>query len=73
MISPGNILFQGSTWEKKLNDDPSSVQKMLRDNVPLNTFGVVKDIANAVVYLSSKNGKFINGSNWIIDGGQTRT
>ena len=73
VVSPGNIMFPGSTWEKKIADDPEKVDNMLKNEVPLSCFGDVEDVADAIVFLASKHAKFVNGANWVIDGGQTRS
>jgi 3-oxoacyl-[acyl-carrier protein] reductase len=70
-ISPGNVMFAGSTWEKKLNDDPVSTQDYIRRNVPLNRFATPEDISRAVLYLEENH--FVNGSNLVVDGGQVRS
>jgi 3-oxoacyl-[acyl-carrier protein] reductase len=70
-ISPGNILFDGSTWDKKIKKNKINTLKYVKENVPLNKFGSPKDIANAVFFLSSEENNFITGSNLLIDGGQT--
>ena len=72
-VTPGNIMFSGSTWEKKIERNKSEIEKMLKQKVPLQCFGDIEDIASAVVFLSSKKAKFVNGANWVIDGGQTRS
>jgi len=72
-ITPGNIMFLGSTWEKKIKENKGEVNKMLENEVPLQCFGSIEDIASAVVFLSSEKAKFVNGANWVIDGGQTRS
>ena len=46
---------------------------MLKNEVPLQTFGDIDDIANATVFMASKRAKFVNGANWVVDGGQTRS
>jgi len=69
-VAPGNILFEGSTWQSKLEKNPDNVEKMLKDNVTLNTFGKPIDIANLVLYLSSPISNFITGSIFTLDGGQ---
>jgi len=72
-VSPGNIMFEGSTWDGKMKIDPIKTNQIIENNVPLRCFGSIKDIGNAVIFLASKRAKFINGANLIIDGGQTRT
>ena len=69
-ISPGNILFKGSTWEKKINENLNGVSDFIKKNVPLNKIGETSDISEMVLYLSSDSSKFITGSNIVIDGGQ---
>ena len=72
-IAPGNILFPGSIWEKKLQENPKSVNKMLDQNVPLNRLGTIEDVANLVLWLSSPASSFVTGTIFTVDGGQTRS
>lgn len=71
LVSPGNILFKGSVWDKKIKRNKKTVNKMLKEKVPLNKLGTLEDIVNITCYLISEKSKFISGSNFIIDGGQT--
>ncbi len=71
-ISPGNILFDGGTWSKKLDENPDRVREYIRDRVPLQRFGSPEDIARLACYLASDDASFVTGANFIIDGGQTR-
>ena len=73
VVSPGNIMFPGSTWEVKIAEVPEKVKEMLKNEVPLQCFGDVEDVANLVVFLASKRAKFISGANFVVDGGQTRS
>jgi len=72
-ISPGNILFEGSTWDKKIKNDKNATKKYIRNNVPLNSFGNINDVASLVEYLISDKSTFITGSNFVIDGGQNNS
>jgi len=72
LVSPGNILFSGSTWEEKYLENKESIESMLDREVPLNRFGTVGEVGNAVAFLASRQAGFVNGANWVVDGGQTR-
>jgi len=72
-IAPGNILFEGSNWQKKINEDSASVFSMIKKEVPLGNFGTLDDIAHLASYLSSPISNFITGSIFTIDGGQIRS
>jgi 3-oxoacyl-[acyl-carrier protein] reductase len=72
-VAPGNILFPGSTWERKLTSDYTAVNEMLRRDVALGSFGKPEDVARLVAYLSSPMAAFITGSTYVVDGGQTRS
>tara|TARA_B100000989_G_scaffold289327_1_gene261005 strand:+ start:349 stop:1104 length:756 start_codon:yes stop_codon:yes gene_type:complete len=72
-VAPGNILFSGSVWDKKIKNNSKLIYKMIDENVPLKKFGTTKDIANLVLYLASPLSQFITGSIYHIDGGQTRS
>jgi len=71
-IAPGNILFKNSIWEKKLKKQKNKTIKFLNENVPLKKFGSTHDVGDLVTYLVSEKSKFITGSIFTIDGGQTR-
>tara|TARA_Y100000768_G_C23971807_1_gene680942 strand:+ start:239 stop:982 length:744 start_codon:yes stop_codon:yes gene_type:complete len=71
-IAPGNILFKGSTWEKKLQKNKRMTLNQIDQEVSLKRFGTAEDIANLVNYLIKDNSKFINGSIIVADGGQIR-
>lgn len=70
-IAPGNIFFEGGTWDLKIKEDKAKVQKMLEEKVPLKKLGSPEDISSMVLYLSSEKASFITGSCMVIDGGQT--
>lgn len=71
VISPGNILFSGSVWDKKMKKNKNKTKSLIKQNVPLNKFGSTEDVTELVSYLVSNKSKFITGSNFVVDGGQT--
>jgi 3-oxoacyl-[acyl-carrier protein] reductase len=72
-IAPGNIIFDGSTWDKKMKKSPSKINKYLKDNVALKIFGKLDDISNMTLYLASDEAKYITGSIFKVDGGQLKS
>lgn len=71
IISPGNILFKGSSWEKKLKNNFNKTKKLINTEVPMQRFGNIDEISNLALFLASDKSNFITGSNIIIDGGQS--
>ena len=69
IITPGNIMFAGSTWEKKLKKNRSKVTKLIADTVPLNRFGLSEEVADLVSFLISKKSTYLNGAKIPLDGG----
>jgi 3-oxoacyl-[acyl-carrier protein] reductase len=68
-VSPGNILFEGSLWQKKISKNPS-IKNLIIKTVPLQKFGTPSDVSNLVFWLASDEAQFVTGSNYVIDGGQ---
>lgn len=71
-IAPGNILFEGSVWERKMAEDAVGVQQMLQRDVALARLGTPQDVAGLAVYLASPRSGFGTGGVWGLDGGQVR-
>lgn len=71
-IAPGNILFDGSVWDKKFAADPTGVQAMLEASVSLARLGTPQDVASLAAWLASPRSSFATGAIWTLDGGQVR-
>ena len=72
-IAPGNILFDGSVWSRKLCEKSVVVQTMLEQDVALGRLGTPQDVASLVAYLASDCAGFATGGIWTLDGGQVRS
>ena len=71
VVSPGNVLFEGSVWDEKLNTDKAEVASYIDQQVPLSKFIDPQEIAGAVSFLAGYNGRNITGVVLPVDGGQS--
>jgi peroxisomal 2,4-dienoyl-CoA reductase len=64
-IAPGPI--EDTEGMKRLVPEP--IKEKLRERIPLGRFGLIKDVANAAVFLCSDAASYINGTVLVVDGG----
>lgn len=62
-IAPGFIV---TDMTDEMSED---MQKQIKGGIPLGFFGEVDDIANAVIFLAGKTGRYITGQVLTVDGG----
>lgn len=72
-VAPGNILFEGGSWERNRDAAPERIERWIRREVALKRFGTVEEIADVVAFLASRRAAFVTGATWIADGGQVRS
>ncbi len=72
-VAPGNLLFEGSVWERKLSENAGAVQAMLDREVALKRLGSPEEISNFVTFLASPRAAFATGAVFVVDGGQLRS
>jgi len=70
-VSPGNTYFPGGVWPTIEQNDPELFATALGLN-PTGRMAEPREIANAVVFLSSSAASFITGTNLVVDGALTR-
>jgi len=71
-VAPGNIVFDGGTWARKITENKSAVDEMLLREVPLRRLGKPEEVADIVAFLASPRAAFITGTLIVADGGQLR-
>lgn len=72
-VAPGNIVFPGGTWAKKLEEREAFFKNYIEAEVPMKRFGKPEEIADAVIFLASERASFITGTVLVADGGQVRS
>jgi 3-oxoacyl-[acyl-carrier protein] reductase len=72
-VAPGNILFPGSVWERKLKENRAAVDDMLAREVALGKLGSPEDVARMAAWLASSLASFITGATFVVDGGQLKS
>jgi 3-oxoacyl-[acyl-carrier protein] reductase len=71
VIAPGNVYFEGGSWDEIMKKDSKRIENILSSTVPMNRFGKPNEIADAALFLCSDRAKFITGTVLVVDGGQT--
>ena len=71
-VAPGNIVFDGGVWARKLAEDQAAVDDMLTRQVPLRRLGRPEEIADVVGFIASPRSAFVTGTVIVADGGQLR-
>ena len=65
-VAPGPIMTEG--MEELIKEDPM-IESHRTANMPLPRFGKPEEIAESIVFLSSKSSEYIHGHNLVVDGG----
>ena len=71
VIAPGNVYFEGGSWDEKIKKDKKRVDQIIQATVPMNRFAYPSEIADAALFLCSDRARFITGTTLVVDGGQT--
>jgi 3-oxoacyl-[acyl-carrier protein] reductase len=70
-VSPGPIYFPGGFWAEVERDSPDVFKEVQEENA-MHRMGKPEEIANVVAFLASPQASYVNGANYVVDGGHTR-
>lgn len=73
VIAPGNIIFPGGEWQKRVDGSRGDGWKRwIKREVPQQRFGTPSEIGSVAAFLLSSQASFVTGAIVPVDGGQTR-
>ena len=70
-VSPGAIRIPNTGWDEEEKKDPVGFSKMLDEKFPLGRLGTPEEVAHVVEFLCSEHATLVNGSNIVVDGGES--
>jgi 3-oxoacyl-[acyl-carrier protein] reductase len=70
VVSPGDIIFPGGSWDKVREEDGKLWNAIVREN-PFRRLGEPEEIADVVAFVASARASFMTGANVLVDGGAT--
>ncbi len=72
VLAPGNMLTEGSVWQRRMLEDPAALDDYLTREVTLRRVAQPVEVARVAVFLVSPAASFMTGSTVVADGGQVR-
>ncbi|ALJ19609.1 glucose 1-dehydrogenase [Microbacterium sp. No. 7] len=72
VVSPGPVATALLDSNAPSPDLVDAVREQFRASIPLGRLGDPEDIAAAILFLASDDGRFATGADFVIDGGQTQ-
>jgi 3-oxoacyl-[acyl-carrier protein] reductase len=71
-VSPGSILFEGGSWWKRQQENPTAIAEFVSRELPFGRFGRPEEVGDVVAFLASPRASWISGTSVVVDGCQSR-
>jgi 3-oxoacyl-[acyl-carrier protein] reductase len=71
-VSPGSILFEGGSWWKRQQENPTAIAEFVKRELPFGRFGRADEVGDVVAFLASPRASWISGTSIVVDGCQSR-
>jgi 3-oxoacyl-[acyl-carrier protein] reductase len=71
-VSPGSILFEGGSWWKRQQENPTAIAEFVKRELPFGRFGRAEEVGDVVAFLASPRASWISGTSIVVDGCQSR-
>jgi 3-oxoacyl-[acyl-carrier protein] reductase len=72
-IAPGSIMFEGGSWWKRQQEDPTGIAEFVNRELPFGRFGRPEEVGSVVAFLASPKASWISGACVPVDGVQGRS
>jgi 3-oxoacyl-[acyl-carrier protein] reductase len=69
-LSPGSILFEGGSWDRRRQDAPEEFGAFVARELPHGRLGTVAEVADVAAFLLSPRASWISGTDVVVDGAQ---
>ena len=71
-VSPGSILFEGGSWWKRQQENPTAIAEFVKRELPFGRFGRAEEVGDVVAFLASPRANWISGTSIVVDSCQSR-